>query len=117
MPPKALPDRPNLSQYKKQAKDLLRAWRSGDAEAIARVTTHHPRLRARSATPDAAFQLADAQLVIAREHGDDTWTAFVARIDARAPRRAHSDAAVEAGRGRRGARRRRGAGGAAPRTR
>ena len=51
MPARALPDRPNLDQYKKQAKDLLRAWRTGDAEAIARVTAHHPRLRSRGATP------------------------------------------------------------------
>src|SRR3954467_13613327 len=82
MPARALPDRPDLDQYRKQAKGLLRAWRSGDPEAIARITTHHPRLRSRGASPDAAFQLADAQLVIAREHGDDSWTAFVARIAA-----------------------------------
>jgi hypothetical protein len=84
MPPKALPDRPNLAQYKKQAKDLLRAWRAGDPEAIARVTAQHPRLRSRGAAAEATFQLADAQLVVAREHGDDAWTAFAARIEATA---------------------------------
>ena len=82
MPARALPDRPDLAQYRKQAKDLLRAWRGGNPEAIARVTTHHPRLRSRGASPGAAFQLADAQLVIAREHGDDSWAAFAARIAA-----------------------------------
>jgi hypothetical protein len=82
MPAKGLPDRPNLDQYKTQAKELLRAWRAADPEALARVTAHHPRLRSRAAAPDAAFQLADAQLVIAREHGDDTWAAFAARIEA-----------------------------------
>ena len=82
MPGKALPDRPNLDQYRTQAKELLRAWRAADPEAIARVTAHHPRLRSRAAAPDAAFRLADAQLVIAREHGADTWTAFAARIEA-----------------------------------
>ncbi len=82
MPARALPDRPDLGQYKKQAKDLLREWRGGDPQAIARVTTHHPRLRSRGASPEAAFQLADAQLVIAREHGDDSWAAFAARIAA-----------------------------------
>jgi Ankyrin repeats (many copies) len=82
VPARPLPDRPSLDQYKKQAKDLLRAWRAGDAEAIARVTTHHPRLTTRGASADAVFQLADAQLVIAREHGDDTWAAFVARVEA-----------------------------------
>ena len=82
MPARALPDRPALDQYRKQAKGLLRAWRGGDPEAIARITTHHPRLRSRGASPDAAFRLADAQLVIAREHGDDSWTAFAVRIAA-----------------------------------
>jgi hypothetical protein len=82
MPARALPDRPNLDQYRKQAKDLLRAWRAADPEALARVTAHHPRLRSRGAAADAAFQLADAQLVIAREHGDETWAAFVARVEA-----------------------------------
>lgn len=82
MPPKALPGRPNLDQYRKQAKDLLRAFRAADPDAVARVAAHHPRLRARSAGPDAAFQLADAQLVLAREHGEGTWTAFAARIGA-----------------------------------
>ncbi len=80
MPAAPLPDRPNVAQYKKQAKDLLRAWRAADPEAMARVTASHPRLRARAAAPDPAFRLADAQLVIAREHGADTWAAFVARI-------------------------------------
>src|SRR4029450_5136691 len=100
MPARALPDRPDLAQYKKQAKDLLRAWRGGDPEAIARVTTQHPRLRSRGASPDAAFQLADAQLVIAREHGDDSWAAFAARIAAIAgappvpPRKLHHDSLV-----------------------
>ena len=82
MPPRALPDRPDLTQYRKQAKDLRRAWRAGDPEAIARVAAHHPRLRVRGTSADAAFQLADAQLVLAREHGDDTWAAFAARIEA-----------------------------------
>jgi len=82
MPGKSLPERPNLEQYRKQAKDLLHAWRAVDPEALARVTAHHPRLRTRAAKPDAVFALADAQLVIAREHGDDTWTAFVARVEA-----------------------------------
>jgi ankyrin repeat protein len=85
MPARALPDRPNLDQYRKQAKDLLRAFRAADPEAIARVSAHHPRLRARGAAADAVLQLADAQLVIAREHGDETWPAFAARIAAVEP--------------------------------
>ena len=84
MPARSLPERPNLDQYRKQAKDLLRAFRAADPDALARVTAHHPRLRARGAADDAAFQLADAQLVLAREHGADSWTAFAARIESAA---------------------------------
>ena len=117
MPARALPDRPDLDQYRKQAKDLLRAWRGGDPQAIARITTHHPRLRSRGASPEAAFQLADAQLVIAREHGDDSWTAFAAGSRHRRHRRRAAGAAVETGRGRRRPRRRRNARRAAARAR
>src|SRR5258707_573424 len=46
MPARPLPDRPNLSQYKKQAKELLKALRSADADAVARVRARHPRLGA-----------------------------------------------------------------------
>ena len=64
-----LPARPNLEQYKKQAKELVRLARSGDPEAAERVRKCHPR-------PTAAFALADAQLVIAREHGFASWLKF-----------------------------------------
>ncbi|MGD0620765.1 MAG: ankyrin repeat domain-containing protein [Bryobacteraceae bacterium] len=63
------PARPNLEQYKKQAKELVRLTRSGDPEAAGRITKWHPR-------PHATFALADAQLVIAREHGFESWPKF-----------------------------------------
>src|SRR5687767_14424042 len=80
MPARAFPDRPNLEQYRNQAKDLLRSWRAGDAAAIARVTAHHRRRRAGGGAAETPFRLADAQRVIAREHGIESWAAFVARI-------------------------------------
>ena len=61
MDAKSLPPRPNLSQYKKQAKELLKAWRSADAES--------------------QRALADAQLVIAREHGFESWPKFAHHIE------------------------------------
>jgi hypothetical protein len=64
-----LPARPNLEQYKKQAKELVRLARSGDHGAASRVRKWHPR-------PTATFALADAQLVIAREHGFESWPKF-----------------------------------------
>lgn len=71
MPSRPLPPRPHLDQYKKQAKDLLHAIRAGDAAAIARLRHAHVR------TVDPAHAaLADAQLVIAREHGCTSWPRF-----------------------------------------
>lgn len=76
MPEKQLPVRPDLNQYKKQAKELLRACRAGDSDALARVEAHHPR-----ASSAAAMKLADAQVVIAREHGFESWPKFASHIE------------------------------------
>jgi hypothetical protein len=78
MDAKELPTCPSLEQYKKQAKDLVKARSTGDQEAIQRIKTAHPRL---GKLPDseirgASFALADAQLVIAREHGFESWPKF-----------------------------------------
>lgn len=80
MPSRDLPARPSLEQYKKQAKDLVRAFRSGDDAALQRVREHHPR-PARD-----TFELADAQLVIAREHGVDSWPKFKQQIESASDR-------------------------------
>jgi ankyrin repeat protein len=75
MPEKQLPVRPNLEQYKKQAKELARACRDNDAEALARVRAQHPQ------TPEGRVSLTDAQLVLAREHGFESWPKFAAEIE------------------------------------
>jgi ankyrin repeat protein len=75
MPEKQLPARPDLEQYKKQAKELARACRNADPDALARLRAHHPRRKSGTNLP-----LADAQLVLAREHGYTSWDAFVAAI-------------------------------------
>jgi hypothetical protein len=77
MPARDVPDRPNLSQYKKQAKELVKACMAGDAAALQRVRELHPRTLAK-------VTLADAQLVIARDHGDESWPKFAARVEAAA---------------------------------
>jgi hypothetical protein len=53
-----LPPRPNLDHLRRQARDLLRAARAGDAAAA-------DRIRAVSGRPT----LAAAQLAVAREYG------------------------------------------------
>src|SRR5688572_23356299 len=72
MPARDLPARPNLDQYKKQAKELLAACRSGDAAALERVAVHRRVSR---------LTLADAQFVLAREHGFDSWPKFSRHIE------------------------------------
>ena len=70
------PARPNLEMQRKLAKRLLRdAW-SGDAEVIARVQAFHPG----TVDPDA-MKLHDAQLVIARGYGFESWAAMARKIE------------------------------------
>ena len=71
-----LPDRPNLEMQQKRAKDLARAVWARDAAAMARVNALHPH-------PPAIedFALADAQLVVARGYGFDSWPAMKRKID------------------------------------
>ena len=72
MPVRRLPVRPDLEQLHRQAKELLRAIRAGDAHAIAELREHHPE----SIDPSAA-KLADAQLVLARSYTASSWTRLV----------------------------------------
>jgi len=72
-----LPAHPSLEMQQKRAKNLLHAVRAGDAAASQRVAALHPR------PPRAdAITLADAQLVIARGHGFESWAALRRKIDA-----------------------------------
>jgi ankyrin repeat protein len=77
-----LPERPNLDQLKRQAKDLMRAARDGEREALGRFRI----LPAFADDSDAALArrplaLHDAQSVIAREHGFDSWNALRERVE------------------------------------
>jgi hypothetical protein len=82
MDAKALPVRPSLEQYKKQAKDLLKACKADDPEAVQRIKTH--RLRPgdvpKSGIPKK-LALADAQFTVAREHGFESWPKFAKTIE------------------------------------
>ena len=59
----------NLEYYRKQAKALLKASKSGDANAIQRLTRYLSKQPAMPA-------LHDAQLAIAREQGFPSWPRF-----------------------------------------
>jgi ankyrin repeat protein len=79
--PTSLPDSPNLDFERKNAKDLLAAWRARDPAALARVQAHAPHL----VTADSPPKLAGAQFVIARERGFESWPKLKAHIDAAQP--------------------------------
>lgn len=82
-PATRLPARPSLEQLRKQAKDLLHAFRAGDAGATQRVRDAIPRVASASTPPDAL--LADAQFVIAREYGFRRWSDLVRHVESLSP--------------------------------
>jgi ankyrin repeat protein len=75
VPTRRLPERPSLEQLRKQAKDLLRDYRSGVDSAVAEVSQfeHSPNI--------ATFGLSDAQRVIARTYGFPSWPKLKAFVD------------------------------------
>lgn len=72
---RTLPVRPHLDQLKRQAKELLDAFLAGDAAAVAEVNAHYRVGDARS------FALHDAQLVLARAYGFESWPKLKAYVD------------------------------------
>jgi ankyrin repeat protein len=65
----------NLEQQKKQARELLRAVRAGNADALARLRVRHLRwANVRDTTVRQDVALHDAQFVVAREQGFASWT-------------------------------------------
>ena len=74
----SLPERPDLDQVRRQAKELRDAARNGEAAARERFARHHPSVQA------SETSLAAAQLVIARELGFSSWPTLKAAVDAAA---------------------------------
>jgi hypothetical protein len=69
-----MPERPHLDSFRRQARALQRAVRSGDPDAVARLARDHP-----GALPDdlRGFRLSTAQLVLARAYGFASWPRLV----------------------------------------
>ena len=74
-PRPALPERPDLDQLKRQAKELLEAFPPASPDATAEVHAHY-----RGADP-ATFALHDAQLVLARAYGFESWPKLKAFVE------------------------------------
>jgi Ankyrin repeats (3 copies) len=75
MTTQSLPDRPDLDQLRRQAKELRNAARRADPRALARVRPYR--------APGAPVTLAAAQLVVAREHGCSSWPQLKATVEER----------------------------------
>jgi hypothetical protein len=73
-----LPAHFSLEFERKEAKALLRLLRAGDPEALVRARAQHSGIE--SWQPDR-IQLADAQLVLAREYGFASWPKLVRYFD------------------------------------
>src|SRR6516225_1773508 len=74
-PTRAMRENPDIDQLKRQAKELLEAYRASAAEAVAEVTAYH-----RTADPET-FALHDAQFVLARSYGFESWPKLKAAVD------------------------------------
>lgn len=70
-----LPAQPNLEQLRKQAKELLEQCRAGDPTAAAEARQFEWRI------PPADLALHDAQRVLARAYGFESWTKLKAFVD------------------------------------
>jgi ankyrin repeat protein len=75
LPLRHLPERPDLDQLKRQAKELLAGFAARESSAVAEVQQYYP------GAPLEGFALHDAQLVLARAYGFDSWPKLKARVD------------------------------------
>jgi ankyrin repeat protein len=74
LPTRTLPPHPDLRQLRRQAKALLDGFIRGDGATVAEVTAHYHDADA------ATFALHDAQLVIARAYGFESWPKLKAAV-------------------------------------
>jgi ankyrin repeat protein len=68
-------EHPDLEQLKRQAKELLNGFANGNATAAAEINAHYDMADA------VTFALHDAQLVVARSYGFDSWPKLKAYVD------------------------------------
>ena len=88
-PTRAMRENPDLDQLKRQAKELLEAYRASSPEALAEVTAYY-----RNPRPNT-FALHDAQFVLARAYGFESWPKLKAAVEGVTAEKLHE--AVESG--------------------
>jgi ankyrin repeat protein len=95
MDAREIPARPDIEQYKKQAKELVKAY-SGDAKALQKIVERFrpgreitleefraaisSRLNNNSGEIKDSLALSDAQFIVAREHAFESWPKFVKHL-------------------------------------
>jgi ankyrin repeat protein len=89
LPARKLPERADLDQLKRQAKELLDGFLAGESSAVAEVREYYRDADLKR------FALHDAQLVLARAYGFDSWPKLRASVDGVTAARLHD--AVEKG--------------------
>jgi ankyrin repeat protein len=75
LPTRTLREHPDLDQLKRQAKELLDGFLAGQHDAVAEVNTHYRGAQA------SDFALHDAQLVLARAYGFESWPKLKGYVD------------------------------------
>src|SRR5712691_4961798 len=88
-PARAMRENPDIDQLRRQARELLEAYGAQAPDAVVEVAAHH-----RTATPET-FALHDAQFVLARSYGFESWPKLKAAVDGVTATRLHE--AVESG--------------------
>jgi ankyrin repeat protein len=82
-PARAMRENPDIDQLRRQARELLEAYRAQSPDAIIEVAPHD-----RSATPET-FALHDAQFVLARSYGFESWPKLKAAVEGVTTKRLH----------------------------
>src|SRR5688572_32150238 len=74
-PTRVMRENPDIDQLRRQARELLEAYRAQSPDAALEVDAYH-----RNATPDT-FALHDAQFVLARAYGFENWSKLKAAVE------------------------------------
>src|SRR5690349_7204445 len=82
-PTRAMRENPDIDQLRRQARELLDAYRHQSPDAVVEVESYH-----HTATPDT-FALHDAQFVLARAYGFESWPKLKAAVDGVTTKRLH----------------------------
>jgi ankyrin repeat protein len=82
-PSRVMRENPDIDQLRRQARELLDAYRVQSPDAVLEVDAYH-----RAATP-ATFALHDAQFVLARAYGFGSWPKLKAAVDGVTTKRLH----------------------------